>query len=82
MFKLYNFTDAGVFYIRDKQWTPAKDLHLLGPQFITNAGYYQQVDGLSMNNRTNPESEWVSVSDFSRDPQCYVTKKVLVSMDG
>lgn len=82
LFKLYNFTDAGVFYIRDKQWTPAKDLHLLGPQFITNAGYYQQVDGLSMNNRTNPESEWVSVSDFSRDPQCYVTKKVLVSMDG
>ncbi len=82
LFKLYNFTDAGIFYINDSQWTPVQNLQLLGPQFITDRGYYQEAPGLAMNDTTNPEAEWVTLSDFAKNPQCYVTKRVMVSMTG
>lgn len=82
LFKLFTFTDGAVFYVDDPQWTPAKDLQLVGPQFVTDKGYYQVVPGLSMNDTTNPEAEWISVSEFTKNPQCYVTKNVMVSMTG
>lgn len=82
LFKLYNFTDAGVFYINDQQWTPVRDLQLLGPQFVTDKGYYQEAPGLFMNDTTNPEAEWISLQEFTQNPQCYVTKKVMISMTG
>lgn len=82
LFKLYTFTDAGIFYIDNPQWTPVHDLQLVGPQFITDKGYYQEAPGLSMNDTTNPEAEWVTLQDFTKNPQCNVTKKVMVSMTG
>ena len=68
LFKLFNFTDGGVFYIRDSQWTPAKSLELLGPQFVTNRGYYQGLPGLGYDNDATPESEWLTVNDFANNP--------------
>ena len=87
LFKLFNFTDGGVFYIRDPQWTPAKSLELLGPQFVTNRGYYQGLPGLGYDNNATPESEWLTVDDFANNPdkhnpQTYVTKNVMVSISG
>lgn len=87
LFKLFNFTDGGVFYIRDPQWTPAKSLELLGPQFVTNRGYYQGLPGLGYDNDATPESEWLTVNDFANNPdkhnpQTYVTKNVMVSISG
>lgn len=87
LFKLFNFTDGGVFYIRDLQWTPAKSLELLGPQFVTNRGYYQGLPGLGYDNDATPESEWLTVNDFANNPdrhnpQTYVTKNVMVSISG
>lgn len=87
LFKLFNFTDGGVFYIRGPQWTPAKSLELLGPQFVTNRGYYQGLPGLGYDNDATPESEWLTVNDFANDPdrhnpQTYVTKNVMVSISG
>lgn len=82
LFKLYNFTDAGIFYIDNPQWTPVQDLQLVGPQFITDKGYYQEAPGLAMNEATNPEAEWVTLQDFAKNPQCTMTKKVMISMDG
>ena len=87
LFKLFNFTDGGVFYIRDPQWTPAKSLELLGPQFVTNRGYYQGLPGLGYDNDATPEAEWLTVNDFANNPdrhnpQTYVTKNVMVSISG
>lgn len=82
LFKLYTFTDAGIFYIDNPQWTPVQDLQLVGPQFITDRGYYQEAPGLLMNDTTNPEAEWQTLSEFAKNPQCSMTKKVMISMDG
>lgn len=82
LFKLYNFTDAGIFYIDNPQWTPVQDLQFVGSQFITDKGYYQEAPGLSMNDTTNPEAEWVTLQDFAKNPQIAMTKNVMVSMDG
>lgn len=82
LFKLFNFTDGAVFYMDDPQWTPAKDLQLKGPQFVTDAGYYQIEAGLSMNDMTNPESEWLTLTEFARDPQLKMTSSIMVSQTG
>lgn len=82
LFKLYNFTDAGIFYIDNPQWTPVQDLQFVGSQFITDKGYYQEAPGLSMNDTTNPEAEWVTLQDFAKNPQIAMTKNIMISMDG
>lgn len=87
LFKLFNFTDGGVFYIQDSQWTPAKNLELLGPQFVTNRGYYQGLPGLEYDNDSTPESEWLTVNDFANNPdkhnpQTYITKNIMISISG
>lgn len=82
LFKLYNFTDAGIFYIDNPQWTPVQDLQFVGSQFITDRGYYQEAPGLSMNDTTNPEAEWVTLQDFAKNPQIAMTKNIMISMDG
>ena len=86
LFKLFNFTDGGIFYIRDPQWTPLNNLQLLGPKFVAKRGYYQEIDGFSYNNET-PESEWLTLDDFVNNPdihnpQSYITKNVMVSLTG
>lgn len=87
LFKLFNFTDGGVFYIRDQQWTPAKNLELLGPQFVTNRGYYQGLPGYGYDKDSKPELEWTTINDFANNPdkhnpQTYITKNVMMSISG
>ena len=87
LFKLYNFTDEGVFYIRDAQWTPLKNLSLQGSQFSINRGRYQILDGFNYDWDTNPESEWVTVYDYAtnpeyHNPQSRVTEQMMVSLSG
>ena len=81
LFKLFTFTDAGVFYVEDPQWTPVRNLQLLGPQFITEKGYYQAAPGLAFNNVTNPETEWITLEEFSKNPQITMTQ-IMVSLSG
>lgn len=82
LFKFFDFTDRGIFYIRDTQWTPAKNLTLLGPQFVTNRGYYQGAPGLGYDQDAVPENEWVTIDKIAQNPELRVTKKVLMSLSG
>ena len=87
LLKFFDFTDGAVFYIRDLQWTPFKDLVLLGPQFAADRGKYQGVPGYDYDNDSNPETEWITLDEFvnnpdKHNPQCYVTSKVLTSLRG
>ena len=87
LLKLFDYTDGGVFYINDQQWTPFRNLSLLGPQFVTNRGIYQGLPGLDYDADTKPETEWVTLNDFAtnpsmHNPQSYVTKQVMVSITG
>lgn len=85
LFKLFNFTDGGVFYIRDNTWTPFKNLELLGPQFVIHRGYYQGLPGYNYDKDSKPEKEWMTLQEFAIDrhnPQMYVTQNVMVSMSG
>lgn len=82
LFKLYNLTDGAIFYIRDKQWTPSKSLQLLGPQFVVNRGYYQDIDGFDYDNNNSKESEWLTLNEFSHRPDIRITSKVLTSVTG
>lgn len=82
LFKLFNFTFRGISYIKDPQWTLAKDLQLLGPQFVTTRGYYQSVQGYSYNNSKIPESEYITLEEFARNPELKVTDNVYISITG
>ena len=87
LLKLFNYTDGGVFYINDQQWTPFRNLVLLGPQFVTDRGIYQGVPGLDYDADSKPETEWITLNDFAtnpsmHNPQSYVTKQVMVSITG
>ncbi len=81
LFKLYDFTFRGIHFVHDPNWTIAKDLESLGPQFVTNRGYYQGSPGFHYDNG-NPESEWTTVSQFATNPQVTITSKVMVSLNG
>lgn len=81
LFKLWDFTDNGIFYIKDQKWTPAGNLDTLGPQFRTSTGDYQLVDGFDMDSLTNPEGTWLTLGQFSLNPQLVMTDKVLLSLD-
>ena len=86
LFKLYLMTGNWIKYIRDQEWTPAKNLELTGAHVVNKKGYYQLQDGLRLDNFTNPKEEWISVADFagtkgskdkvrpSHNPQTRVTK--------
>lgn len=87
LFKLYDFTDNGIFYIRDNQWTVANGLQLLGQSFIKNRGRVQGMPGMQFDEDSKPESEWTSVYDFAKnprtsDPSTYTSSKVMMSLTG
>lgn len=65
LFKIFKVTDNFVKYIRDTEWTPMRDLHLTGAHVTNQKGYYQLEDGLRFNDQTNPQNEWISVTDFA-----------------
>lgn len=81
LFELFGFTDRAISFVKDPQWTIAKNFTLLGPQFVTDRGKYQLTPGLNYDQNANPEEEWVNVSDFKNNPQISMTD-VLVSVDG
>ena len=81
LFSLFNFTDRAISFVKDPQWTIANGFQLLGPQFVTNRGFYQGAPGLYFDQDAKPEEEWINVSDLKKNPQISMTD-VLVSTDG
>lgn len=88
LFELFNLTDRNIFYIkgkggRDTDWTPAKDLQLMGPQFVTKAGYYQDVAGFNYEADMTSEENWITIEHLRREnPQVKVLSKVAISKTG
>lgn len=82
LFKLFNFTDRSICYIKDASWTPAKNLTLEGPQFVTNRGFYQGLPGFGYDANSRPENEWITVKELSERSDCVVTKKIMTSISG
>lgn len=80
LFKLYSFTDRAIQYI-DPSWTIAKNLELLGPQFVVNKGDYQLGPDFTYNANSTLESEWQDVASLQDNPQVTVSD-VFVSIDG
>lgn len=66
LFKLFNITNGFIYTIKDPQWTPLNNLQYIGPQIVTHAGEYQLESGLEMNDSTNPEDSWITLSDFKK----------------
>lgn len=81
LFELFNFTDRAISFIRDKQWTIAKNFENLGPQFVTHRGKMQGTPGYDFDSNAKPEEEWTNVSELLSDPQITMTD-VLVSVNG
>ena len=81
LFRLFNFTDRAISFVKDPQWTIANGFQLLGPQFVTNRGLYQGVPGLYFDQDAKPEEEWIDVADLKKNPQISMTD-VLVSLTG
>lgn len=81
LFRLFNFTDRAISFVKDPQWTIANGFQLLGPQFVTNRGLYQGVPGLYFDQDAKPEEEWINVADLKKNPQISMTD-VLVSLTG
>lgn len=75
LFKLFDFTDNGVFYLRDSQWTPFRNCELLGPEFCTNKGYNQIFSGMDF----NVDDSWIPVQDYIKNPQI-TTTRILTSI--
>lgn len=72
MLKMFDLGDNAIFYIRDNNWTPVKDLIWIGPQFVTHKGDYLQVDGLFYD--YDNEEGWQSIAQFAENPQRKVTR--------
>lgn len=81
LFRLFNFTDRAISFVKDPQWTIANGFQLLGPQFVTNRGLYQGVPGLYFDWDAKPEEEWIDVADLKKNPQISMTD-ILVSTNG
>lgn len=79
LFKLYDFTERSIYYIKDNQWTPSKDLRSYGSQFVTNRGFYQGVPGLEFN--TEQEASWTAIQEFAQNPNYTITSKILVCLE-
>lgn len=72
MLRMFALADNAIFYIKDNNWTPVKDLTWVGPQFVTHKGDYLQVDGLFYD--YDDEEGWQSIAQFSENPQIKVTR--------
>jgi hypothetical protein len=69
---IFRFTNNDFFPIKDDQWTIARNMEVLGPQFSTSKGMHQEISGLAY------EADWTPVNDYANDPQFKVTP-VLIS---
>ena len=69
---IFRFTKNDFFPIKDDQWTIARNMQVLGPQFSTSKGLYQEIEGLDY------EADWTPINDYANDPQFKVSP-VLIS---
>lgn len=80
--EFYRFTFNGLFEF-PSDWTPAGNLEAKGIQFVQSAGEsYIDEDGYTYDANDIPPSEWITLDQFSKDPEYYVTKKILVARNG
>lgn len=82
LLKLFNFTDSGIYYIKDNEWTIANNLFLYGPEFVKTRGWYQDEFGLSYDQNSKPEDEWQNVEEQTKETQSKITSNILVSLNG
>ena len=69
LIKVYLDTNRKISFIRDQQWTIAKNLHNFGPQLNLQRGQkdnYDNVDYIQ-------EDRWISLSELRQDPQLKIT---------
>lgn len=82
LFKLFNYTNNSVWYIRDKNWTIGNNLDCLGTAFVTKKGYYQWADGLNYSADMLDEKNWVTLEELKQNPQVTMLGRVVVSKTG
>lgn len=82
LFKLFKHTDRNIEYIKDSNWTIARDLTLKGAIFAKNRGEYQGVPGFDYDADSIPEQEWTTLDDFCKDTQRYVSQQIFCSLNG
>lgn len=77
LIKLYLKGDSGLCWIPDPQWTPAKSLQNLGPQFSIKKGInYDQDSEMITDYDGISDSEWITIQQLNSDPQLVVTEKI------
>lgn len=82
LFELFNYTRRSIWYIKDNNWTIANNLQLLGPQFITKSGYYQDVAGFNYEADMTAEENWTTIQELRNNPQVTVLSRVAISKTG
>lgn len=94
LFELFNFTYSGLFRINNEKdssndpfanWTPAKDLINLGPMFSLDRGVYQYANGMQysdMDGNMLDVENFISVENFSNQPQVQYVTPILTCIDG
>lgn len=82
LFELFNYTRRSIWYIKDNNWTIANNLQLLGPQFITKSGYYQDIAGFNYEADMTDEKNWITLQDLKNNPQVTILSRVAISKTG
>lgn len=67
LFRLFDLTDNAIFFIRDNNWTIAKNLQTLGPQFTQIRGSLDLLPGRQYSSG-DINTEWVDLYQFTKDP--------------
>lgn len=81
LLKLFVHTDRNIQYVRDPNWTIAKDLSLEGALFASNRGLYQGTPGFDYDADSKPEQEWTTLDSLYEDTQRYITQQVFSSIN-
>lgn len=82
LFELFNYTNRSIWYIKDNNWTIGNSLQLLGPQFITKSGYYQDIAGFNYEANMTDEENWITLQDLKNNPQVTILSRVAISKTG
>ncbi len=81
LFKLFVRTDRNIEYLRDPNWTIARNLNLQGAIFAKDRGKLMGVPGFDYDADSTPESEWSTLDSLYADPQRYVTEQIFSSVN-
>ena len=78
MINLFEFTQNGVFYIDDPEWTIGNEAVTYGIRVINQSkGYNYTTEGYESN-----KAEWYDVNEFVNDPVFNLSKDVYISPTG